>query len=68
MLRGPSAPQDHGRLEEAEPLLRRALAAREATHGPAHIDTLRAMNNLAGLVEAQVSAKGRFGEKYTLTI
>ena len=32
--------QGAGNLEAAEPLLRRALAGREATLGPGHVDTL----------------------------
>ncbi|GIL97243.1 hypothetical protein Vretimale_2968 [Volvox reticuliferus] len=45
--------QDQGKLDEAEELLRRALVARETFHGPSHVDTMRCMNNLAGLLEAQ---------------
>ena len=43
--------QDRGRLEEAEPLHRRALEARERTLGPEHPKTLKSVNNLAGLLQ-----------------
>ena len=46
--------QDLGSLEQAEPLLRRALTIRELALGASHLDTMRSLNNLAGLVEAQV--------------
>lgn len=47
-------PQDLGSLDLAEAPLRRALAIREACLGPTHLDTMRCLNNLAGLVEARV--------------
>ncbi len=50
--------QAQGRYGDAEPLLQRALAAREKMLGPAHPDTLTSVNNLAGLYYAQ----GRYGD------
>jgi tetratricopeptide (TPR) repeat protein len=54
--------QDQGRYGEAEPLLRRALAARERMLGAEHPDTLGSINNLALLYLAQ----GRYGEAQPL--
>jgi len=45
--------QSQGKYEEAEPLFRRTLAAREAALGPAHPHTLTLVNNLALLLKAQ---------------
>jgi hypothetical protein len=47
-----------GRLKEAEPLFREALAGRRATLGPKHPDTLISMSNLAQLLQDQ----GKLGE------
>ncbi|MCP4284423.1 MAG: CHAT domain-containing protein [Gammaproteobacteria bacterium] len=47
-----------GRYEEAEPLHKRALAARERALGPEHPDTLASINDLANLHHSQ----GRYGE------
>ena len=47
-----------GRLGEAEPLFREALAGGRATLGPKHPNTLNCMGNLAGLLHAQ----GKLGE------
>ncbi len=47
-----------GRYGEAEPLLQRALAAREKVLGAEHPDTLGSVNCLAALYESQ----GRYGE------
>ena len=44
--------QDMGKLEDAEPLLRRALEGREATLGKSHPDTLASIGNLATLLKA----------------
>ena len=41
-----------GRYEEAIPLAQRALAIHEKALGPEHPDTVRSLNNLAGLYEA----------------
>ena len=41
------------RSEEAKPLYRRALAIREAVHGPDHPEVAGTLNNLAGLLEGQ---------------
>ena len=43
---------DMGKLEDAEPLLRRALEGREATLGKSHPDTLTSINNLGTLLQA----------------
>ena len=42
-----------GKLNEAEPLLRRALEARERVSGVDHSETLISVNNLGGLLQAQ---------------
>ena len=47
-----------GRYEEAEPLLRRALAIREQHLGQHHPDTAQSLNNLAGLL----NKTGRYKE------
>ena len=47
-----------GRLGEAEPLYREALAGRRATLGPMHTSTLTSMNNFAQLLQDQ----GKLGE------
>ena len=47
-----------GAFAEAEPLLRRALEARERLLGPEHRDTLTAVNNLATVLEQL----GKFSE------
>ena len=47
-----------GRYSEAEPLYKRALAARERVLGPEHPLTLRSMHNLSTLYQAQ----GRYSE------
>jgi hypothetical protein len=41
-----------GRLAEAEPLMKRALAIDEAAFGPDHPDVATRLNNLAGLLQA----------------
>ena len=46
-----------GRLGEAEPLYREALAGTRATLGPKHPDTLGSMNNLAWLQKEQGKLK-----------
>jgi tetratricopeptide (TPR) repeat protein len=43
--------QDTNRLEEAEPLLRRALAIDEQSYGPEHPNVARDLNNLALLLQ-----------------
>ena len=48
-----SIPFTQGKLQEAEPLYRRALEGYERTLGPDHPDTLASINNLAILIEAQ---------------
>ncbi|MCE9642261.1 MAG: tetratricopeptide repeat protein [Betaproteobacteria bacterium] len=53
---------DQGRLTQAEPILRRALAILEKTQGPDHPDVGAALNNLAGLRKAQ----GRLAEAESL--
>ena len=50
--------QFQGHLSEAEPLFKRALAARERVLGPEHPLTLRSMHNLSTLYQAQ----GRYSE------
>ena len=47
-----------GAFAEAEPLLRRALEARERLLGPEHRDTLTAVGNLASVLEQL----GKFSE------
>jgi hypothetical protein len=47
----PAAPA--GKLGEAEPLCREALAVRRETLGDRHPDTLTSINNMAGLLQAQ---------------
>ena len=42
--------QDQGKLSEAEPLFREALAARRRTLGDEHPDTLTSVNNMASLL------------------
>ena len=42
-----------GKLQEAEPLYRRALLRMEEVLGPAHHDTLNLLINLAVLLKAQ---------------
>jgi hypothetical protein len=54
--------QAQGKLAEAEPLCRRALAGLEQQLGAHHQDTLLAVNNLAGLLQAQ----GKLTEAETL--
>lgn len=44
--------QDTNRLEEAEPLMRRALAINEAGFGKDHPNVARNLNNLANLLQA----------------
>jgi tetratricopeptide (TPR) repeat protein len=44
---------DNGLYGAAEPLLRRALKARERVLGPEHTSTLTSVNNLAGLLESK---------------
>ena len=44
--------QDTNRLEEAEPLMRRALAIDEQSYGPDHPNVARDLNNLAQLLQA----------------
>src|SRR6266540_5135151 len=44
---------DQGRYDEAEPLLKRALAIRERALGSAHPDTATSLNNLAELYRIQ---------------
>jgi tetratricopeptide (TPR) repeat protein len=54
-----------GRLKEAEPLFREALAGVRATLGPKHPNTLLSMNNLAQLLQAQgklAEAEAQFKE------
>src|SRR5262245_23311411 len=48
---------DQGKYDEAEPLLKRALAIRERALGPAHPDTATSLNNLAELYRIQ----GKYG-------
>jgi tetratricopeptide (TPR) repeat protein len=43
--------QDTNRLAEAEPLMRRALAIDEQSHGPDHPNVARDLNNLAQLLK-----------------
>eukprot|EP00955_Chlamydomonas_euryale_P016738 178602-Chlamydomonas_euryale.AAC.1 len=43
--------QDAGRLNEAEPLLRKALERRVLVLGPSHPDSLSSINNLAVLLQ-----------------
>lgn len=50
--------QDHGELEEAEPLAREAEASWRAVLGPFHEDTLVATSNLAQLL----TARGKYDE------
>ena len=45
--------QKQSKLNEAEPLFRRALEGRERTLGPDHSDTLTSVNNLGFLLYAQ---------------
>ena len=45
--------RDNGLYPAAEPLLRRALEARERVLGPEHPDTLTSVNNLAELLESK---------------
>ena len=47
----PAAPA--GKLGEAEPLFREALAASRETLGDRHPDTLTSINNMASLLKAQ---------------
>jgi Tetratricopeptide repeat len=42
-----------GKYRKAEPLYERALAIREKTLGPDHLDVRISLNNLAALYEAQ---------------
>ena len=44
--------QDTNRLEEAEPLMRRALAIDEKSYGPEHPNVAIRLNNLAQLLQA----------------
>ena len=44
--------QDTNRLDEAEPLYRRALAICEASYGPDHPNVAIGLNNLASLLRA----------------
>jgi tetratricopeptide (TPR) repeat protein len=44
---------DQGKYDEAEPLLKRALAIREKALGPDHPDTAQSLNNLALIYQAQ---------------
>ena len=44
--------KDTNRLQEAEPLMRRALAIDEASFGADHPDVARDLNNLAQLLQA----------------
>ena len=50
--------KERTRYSEAEPLVRRALAIREAALGPVHPDTARSLNDLAALYYLQ----GRYAE------
>jgi tetratricopeptide (TPR) repeat protein len=43
---------EQARFSEAEPLMRRALAIDERSHGPDHPDVARDLNNLAQLLQA----------------
>ena len=49
---------ERGAFAEAEPLLRRGLAARERQLGPEHRETLIAVNNLASVLRCL----GKFSE------
>src|SRR6266540_5863115 len=49
---------DQGRYDEAEPLLKRALAIREKALGAGHLDTAQSLNNLARLYYEQ----GKYAE------
>ena len=53
MMRLASLLSDQGKLAEAEPLYRRALAGYEAQLGEAHPSTLNTVNNLANLLKKQ---------------
>jgi len=52
-----------GDFKSAEPLFRRALAAREAALGPDHPETATSLNNLANLYKSQ----GRYAEAEPLS-
>ena len=43
--------QGRGRAEEAEPLHRRALGARERALGPEHLETLASVGDLSALLQ-----------------
>ena len=45
--------QDHGKFDEAEPLLRRAMEGNEATLGAKHVNTTTSMGNLGLLLQGQ---------------
>ena len=47
---------DQGKLDEAEPLYRRALAGKEEALGPAHPSTLNSVGNLAILLNKKGDA------------
>ena len=53
MMRLADLLSDQGKLAEAEPLYRRALAGKEAQLGEAHPSTLNTINNLANLLRNQ---------------
>jgi tetratricopeptide (TPR) repeat protein len=50
--------QERAQYQEAEPLYRRALEARERMMGPEHPDTLDSVNNLALLLQAEGDLAG----------
>ena len=47
--------ETQGKYEEAEPLYREAIAIRKQAQGDEHPDLATNLNNLAGLLKAQVS-------------
>ena len=47
-------PTSQGKYDYAEPLYERSLAIREKALGPEHPDVAQSLNNLAGLLRAQV--------------
>ena len=47
--------QDQGKLDEAEPLMRRDLSITEKSLGPDHPDVATGLNNLAGLLQVRGS-------------
>ena len=46
---------NQGKYDDAEPLIKRALAIREETLGPQHPEVAASLNNLALLLRTQVT-------------